>query len=310
MGKIGIIINPNAKRNSRRDNLRQQLECTIGDHGMVRVTRTPHEVYSVAEEFLREKIEILGVSGGDGTMQKTLSRFIEVCGEECLPSIATIRGGTMNTIANSLKIRGTPVTITQRIMGKIHASEELNCKEVDLMRVGNEYGSLFGTGVVYNFLDAYYEGGKTGTRKAIRVIIRAIASALTGGSFAKKVTAPVPARASLDGRPIPFEEFSGILACTICDIGLGFKPLYRAEERDGYFHILSTNMNTLQIILRIHKLFLGIPMKNSQVHDEIGQELTLEALKGNIPFMLDGELFSRPGRIQLKAGPRIRVIAP
>ena len=309
MQKIGIIINPNAKKNSRRNDLKECLEQIVGESGAVRITRESREIYLVAEEFLNEGVEILAISGGDGTMQHTLSRYIEVCGEENLPFLASIRGGTMNTIANSLRIKGTPETIIQRIMHRIHSEELLEYKEIDLMRVGKEYGSLFGIGLTYNFLDAYYEGGRTGALKAIKVILRAIMSACIGGGFARRLAHPVRARVSLDGREIPFQEFSAILACTIQDVGLGFQPLYRAEEQDGYFHILATNMNTRGIVYRIPKLFLGKPIRSSHLSDEIGRELIIEPEHEEVCYMLDGELFTHAGPLHMKTGPRIRVVS-
>jgi diacylglycerol kinase family enzyme len=310
MHKVGIIINPNAKANSRRHDLKERLEAIIGDHGLVLVTREIPEVYKVAEEFIQEKVNILGISGGDGTMQKTISRYIEVGGEKNLPKIAAIRGGTMNTIANSMRIKGSTEGIISRIMERIRNRKHLDVKEIDLMKADRkEFGSLFGIGLSYNFLDAYYEGGDTGPCKAAKVLMRCIGSVATRGDFSRKMTAPVKAKVYLDGKQVPVSEVSAMLACTISDIGLGFKPLYRAEEKEGYFHSITTGLSASQIVMRLHKLFLGIPIKNDLTHDDIGRDLRIEPENGEIKYMLDGELFTHRGPLQLQIGPRIQVVS-
>ena len=306
---VGIIINPNAKANSRQQNLKERLEAIIGDHGMVRVTREMPDIYEVAEEFIKKKVGILGISGGDGTMQKTISRYIEVGGEHNLPKIATVRGGTMNTIANSMQIKGSTEGIISRIMDRIRNRKHIECKEIDLMKADRkEYGSLFGIGFSYNFLDAYYEGGKTGPGKAVKVLGHCIGSVMICGPFSRRMTDPVKAKVYLDGRQVPVSEISAMLACTISDIGLGFKPLYRAEEKEGYFHSITTGLSASQIVMRIPKLFLGMPIKNDLTHDDIGRDLRIEPEAGEVRYMLDGELFNHQGPLQLQIGPRIQVV--
>ena len=67
-------------------------------------TETLDEVRGLAREFKEKGIDILGISGGDGTNHRTLSTFLEVYGETPLPKIALLRGGTMNNLANQLGI--------------------------------------------------------------------------------------------------------------------------------------------------------------------------------------------------------------
>jgi len=75
---VGIIINPNAKANSRQQNLKERLEAIIGDHGMVRVTREMPDIYEVAEEFIKKRSGSWASAAGTGPCRKTISRYIEV----------------------------------------------------------------------------------------------------------------------------------------------------------------------------------------------------------------------------------------
>ena len=56
----------------------------------------------VAADFRQSKIEILAINGGDGTISKTLTAFINEYGDEPLPKIAILKGGTINVVERTL----------------------------------------------------------------------------------------------------------------------------------------------------------------------------------------------------------------
>jgi len=99
MERIGIIINPHAKKNRKMKINPADLYREIGGaHVEVRVTRSLDEVFTAAEEFRRMGISYLGVCGGDGTLHHVLSRFLHVYRGAELPTLVILKGGTMDTI--------------------------------------------------------------------------------------------------------------------------------------------------------------------------------------------------------------------
>src|SRR5258706_1175340 len=99
MTGIGVILNPKSRRNLRDPRASTRLARTLGDHGVVREARSIDELHRIAEDFKRLRIDVLGISGGDGTNHVTLTGFINVYGGMAPPPIAFLRGGTMNTLA-------------------------------------------------------------------------------------------------------------------------------------------------------------------------------------------------------------------
>src|SRR5262245_4832512 len=178
MPGIGVIFNPRSGRNVRDPRAAGRLARTLGDHGVLREATSIDELYRVAEDFRRLQIDVLGISGGDGTNGVTITGFLDVYEGSALPQLAFLRGGTMNTVANSLGIRrGRPEGLLDRLARAYveRASRPLQNVERHVMRLrgdaartisGNsapplaeKYGFLFGTGVVYGFLAEYYRGG-------------------------------------------------------------------------------------------------------------------------------------------------------
>src|SRR5215470_977396 len=105
MPGIGVITNPRSRANLRDPSKARKLGYLIGSHGSAQATKSLDDLYRVCEEFKKERIDVLGISGGDGTLHHTLTAMIRTYGDElALPPVAILRGGTMNTIARSFGI--------------------------------------------------------------------------------------------------------------------------------------------------------------------------------------------------------------
>ena len=104
MGGIGVILNPRSKRNLGDPRAAVRLARALGDHGVVRTVKSKDDLSRIAEDFRRQKIDVLGISGGDGTNYVTITGFLQVYDTEPLPPLAFLRGGTFNTVANSVGV--------------------------------------------------------------------------------------------------------------------------------------------------------------------------------------------------------------
>ena len=119
MSGIGVVLNPKSRRNLRDPGAALRLSRRLGDHGVLRTAGSVEELYRIAEDFRRVDIDVLAISGGDGTGHVTLTGFLNVYGGHTMPHVALLRGGTMNTVANSVGVRrGKPEGLLGRL---IHA---------------------------------------------------------------------------------------------------------------------------------------------------------------------------------------------
>src|SRR4029077_4419067 len=142
------------------------------------------------EDFRKVEIDVLAISGGDGTNHVTLTGFLDVYSGAVMPRVALLRGGTMNTVANSVGVgHGRPEGLLARLVREDakRGAVELENVERYVMRVAprqggkNDFGFLFGTGVMRGFLAEYYRGGQPSPLAALTTLARAVGSALVGG---------------------------------------------------------------------------------------------------------------------------------
>src|SRR5579863_9565155 len=165
MSGIGVVLNPKSRRNLRDPRAEYRLARRLGNHGVVRAARSIDELYHIAEDFRRVDIDVLAISGGDGTNHVTLTGFLDVYRGATMPQVALLRGGTMNTVANSVGVRrGGPEGLLGRLVRDYARRGVLELENVErhVMRLlapsegKARFGFLFGTGVVHGFLAEYY----------------------------------------------------------------------------------------------------------------------------------------------------------
>jgi len=319
MSGIGVVLNPKSRRNLRDPAAAGRLARRLGDHGVLRSAGSIDELYRIAEDFRRLDIDVLAISGGDGTGHVTLTGFLDVYGGAMVPQVALLRGGTMNTVANSVGVRrGGPEGLLARLVQAYAMRSILPLAGVErrVMRIRAEggrahYGFLFGTGVVHGFLAEYYRHGNVTPWVATTTLARGIGSALVGGEMIRRMAAPFRGSVLLDdGTSWRERDYLTVAAGTIADIGLRFRPFHRFAERDGAFHLLGIRASPLAFVAELPRIHQCRPMRPGKADDALCARAVLTApAAGGIEYMIDGDLHRADrSELELAIGPRVRLL--
>jgi diacylglycerol kinase (ATP) len=308
MSGIGVILNPYS-RSYRRDPERlKRVGFIVGDKGSCHTTDTLEQVHELAQEFKERDIDILGMSGGDGTIHKTLTAFINVYGEKPLPRIALLRGGTMNTIAGQLGIHGTPEYLLSNLILKYHEGEAFEETKVHVLKVNGDHGFLLGLGLPSRFVETYHKGGGYTPARAAWLLFRAMCSALFATRFSQKLNERFDCKLSIDGRPAPFKNYTTIVMGTVPSVGFNFRTLYRARSQTGQFQVVAISGTARQTLLTFPRMVLAQPTKSEHVIDEMASTVVME-FEQPVSYMLDGDFPERPPRrIEVATGPLLTCI--
>ena len=337
MPGIGVIYNPRSGRNLRDPSAARRLSVALGDHGVVREAGSIDELYRVAEDFRSLDIDILGISGGDGTNGVTITGFLDVYAQAALPQIAFLRGGTMNTAANSIGIRrGPPEGLLGRLVHAYveRASIPLQDVERHVLKLRGEsavrtprgdadaapasikapplvekYGFVFGTGVVCGYLAEYYAGGKPNPVVAAKTLLRGIGSALVRGPMIKRMAAPFRGTVELDDGTVWEErDYLSVAGGTIDQIGLNFRPFHRYAESPGRFHVLGIHTSPMGFVSQLPRIWRAAPMQPGHTFDATTTSVTIRSPQGPIRYMVDGDLHHVEGPLHVSIGPRVRIV--
>jgi len=304
---IGVIVNPFSRQNKRNPDRINKLAYIVGSSGTIAATKSLTELEEVAREFKERGIEILALSGGDGTNHITLTKFIEVYGETPLPKIALLRGGTMNTIADSIGIRGDSNQILFNIVEKYHNNIPFKTARRNVMNIDGRYGFLFANGVAFNFLKAYYSGSTPTPTKAATILTKAILSATRGGDFAKWLFKKFKADIYVDGSKWPYKEYFMIVAATIDNLGFGFNPFVKVFDKENCFDIIGVMCEAMDVVMSLPAIRMGLPLNQDKFIDAAAEEVIFES-EEPMKYTIDGDIYESGERMIMKAGPKLELI--
>ena len=140
---IGVILNPNSRKNRARPNRKEKLQNIVGDYGIVRETQDVNAITPVLKEFIDCKMPYWVSDGGDGALHWMINRGLGLTFPENMPNHETLfspiivptNGGTIDFVAKKAGIKGYAEQILEKIVTSLRISEPIQLTEVDSMRI-------------------------------------------------------------------------------------------------------------------------------------------------------------------------------
>ncbi len=319
MGGIAVISNPRSGRNRRNPQLVRRLAYVLGDQGELAQPPSLDELEDTVRKLRDRGIDTICVNGGDGTLHKVFSALLRVYGEGVapaalvdlkLPRIAILKSGTVNTLARNIGLRLGAQNMLGAVVESAHGGPAMPTVERNLVCVnGRHAGFLFGTGVLYRFMRAYAEAPRQGPIAGAQLLLKASASALVGGDFARALFAPDQATVTVDGEVWPVSAFASVAIGGTDDIGIGFKVFHAASAHPDHLHALGFYGGPVPIVKNLPRIYLGKPIQGAEVLDQVARSVRIEgeAAQG---FMMDGDFVVGGQVLEVVAGPRVRFLVP
>jgi diacylglycerol kinase (ATP) len=310
MSGIGVVVNPRSRQNQRDPRAAYRLARKLGDQGVVRTAKSRDDLARIAEDFRRLEIDVLGISGGDGTNYVTITGFLAVYADEPLPPLAFLRGGTFNTVANAVGVpRGRPDGLLAGLITRYadRSTNPLQWVERHVLRIGNHYGFIFGTGAMYGFIADYNRAEERNALWAAEVLARACGKVVTGQPTI--VAQRWQGSVVVDGREVfPDRDYLAIGAGTVDQIGLGFRPFYRCGDEAGTFQILGIHTSALGFVRKLPDVWNARPMGPQHTYDCLARRAVIDARSGVVSYCCDGDAHEHRGPLVVETGPRMRIL--
>ncbi len=308
MAGIGVVHNPFARRNMKYPYMVNDLRIVLGKCGTVYSTKNVTEIEAAAVDFIENGYGILAINGGDGTLHLVINAFKKIFMDRALPDVVILRGGTMNTVSNSLKLKGQPVEILKRAVNIYKKKEKFDSIHQQVLKVGDKYGFIAGAGAITKFLDTYYAGKHTGVVESVKMIFLLIVSTIARTAYAKKIFSTTPVKVVIDGKNPGQDCYIAVLGCAVRELGVGFAAAYSAHDKKGCFHFTATSMGPFSLIKRIWPLWAGRNISHPNMyHHGIAADVVLEPV-GTLRWMLDGEMYETNQPLQMSVGDEIRIL--
>ena len=316
--KVAVVTNPNAGKNTPRAGLGKVIASILTTPYWTYSPETLAALDGAAQLLRRDRPDILVIAGGDGSVHQTLSKVLrehERSPGAPLPQILIIPIGTMNTVATTIGLTRHPaVKLAELVAAKIRENLPLDHVHLNPLRVNDEYGFLYGSGLVVNFLQKYYEDREQrGPKRALKVILGALGNEIVSKLTFRKSThgllRPVHAKITLpDGYETPVAPdmtHTAIMCAAVDQIGMGCRGMPDARSKPGNFMLRSMQLNFWGLMASVGPLWAGMPLPKT--FDAVVPHLTIEYHEPTVT-QLDGDLKPPTMRDVISSGPALSFI--
>lgn len=345
--EIGVITNPNSRKNRNRPDRMERLQRIVGGMGEVHQTQSLDSIKPVLRDFLRKRARYWVADGGDGALHWMLRMGMEVLQEDefaegsvTLPVTLPTKGGTIDFVANNVGIEGDAEGILATLRRHLEHGATIEETEVDSMVIDGvqlvdgedvpfrTYGFASAAGGVgQRFYSKYYAAHDPNPRTIVKVVANTVMSAPIalsplsklpfGGNlrtYAKEIFAPTPCKVTLDGMVLPGNEFTGVhVASMSINLGNVLRFFGKADQR-GMMNAIVGTPSPWSIIRNIPRMSRGQEMVGRNILDRPCREMKIVASGGELlEPIIDGEYYRNVKELSFRIGPRVRipkVVAP
>ena len=337
---IGVITNPNSKKNRRTPDRAAELSAIVGDMGIVRQTKDVDAIGPVLHEFVDRGVTTWVSDGGDGALHWMLNVGRRVLVERGappdapgFPPIVPTNGGTIDFVAKKASVHGHAPEILGFLVSAAKQGRKPAVVSLDTLWIEGDSAEgrgRFGrlgfacavAGVGQRFFAKYYEYPNPGSATIVKVISRAIwgyfastwplsaVSAIPARArdYARTLFKPVQADVSVDGRHVEFRDFTAIHAGSIdVDLG-GVLRIFPLAHDPGHLHFQAGAPTPVEMMRNIPKLYRGEMFNSRNFLECMGERLDVRATNGeHLDPVIDGELVFGLENVSITRGPIIPV---
>lgn len=308
--ELAIVLNPQAGGGSRYGESRVAgLRAIAGSRGVLFSTGKWDLIDAVAEGVRERGVDTVAIIGGDGTLSSVLSALHRAFGSAQLPRIALLRGGTMNTVANSF---GVPRRQPEELLKRLLEAKSGEVKRRATLKVEDRVGFLFTAGIMVGFLKVLYQasqatGSSPGALAALRLLGKGSWQAMVGGKLIEEIETPLLATLTIDGEAHPQRRYTVLGAATVAQVGLGFRPFTQADECIDSFQVFAFHGSRQALVRQLPRIRRGLPMAKGLGFDPVARKLEIHTPGEPIAYGLDGDVREATGKLLVDVGPKIDV---
>jgi len=295
---LGLVINPNSRRNKRHlDELVRLADQCPGLHQ--RITEQHEDVPGALEDLAGKSVNVLAISGGDGTVSRILTHLFTHRPFETMPVIAILRGGTANMTAGDVGLRGSvPAALRRLCDWTQNGSGRVQLLRRPVLRVApggdqsTRYGMFFGTGAIVQGIE--YTNANIHSRGMKNELSLGLGLARSMWGIARqdpRFIRPTSISVGIDGNPMaPARDMILLLVSSLERLFLNMHP-YWGEDNGKSLHMTTVHSPAPRLLRNLPSLLRGKPNRTlSSDSQYLSYNIDRIHLDFDGPFTLDGEI--------------------
>lgn len=306
--RLGLVLNPEALRYTTNPEAARTILEGFKDLGETALIDKKYDLGPTLRRWRAEGLDLLVISGGDGTMQLVVGELVAAWEGESLPRLLLIHGGTGGIVPTST---GNPDP--HRAVASLRAARceqrPLQAQALRTLRVGERITFSCGIGVFKRLISrfAVYWGSADWSRFIFAA--RVTGSILTQGEMARHAFLPCPVPLRIGDEFFPAGHFVGLYASSLDRIW-NLRAFERIPRPHGGFRVIGLRaINRRSLVRSIYPSIKGYPDRLPEEFLLRGtRSLELLAEDEPIDYEAEGEFYTEQGPLSIKPGPELTVI--
>jgi len=313
--RIGLINNLRAGRNKRR--VQDVLREIEGARDVVQaMTTSAQRVPEALSQMERERIELLVVNGGDGSLERVLTGLLARGRPSWLPVIAPLRSGRTNAAAADLgAARSSAAGLRALLADARRGRLESRVVERAVMRVTPRHGGearcgmFVGAGLLgraVTWTSRTLPKGRAQETFGVGLVL----AKLLGDVVMRRdneLTRAEKVRLAFDGSPLPDEERLITLFTTLDRLIFGIRPFWGTGA--GAIKATVVRGGAPRLATTVPRILVGrAPAFATPEHGYLSANVMRAELRCDCEVTVDGELFpvEPDATYAIEAEPRVR----
>jgi len=321
--KKGVVF-ANAKNagiGMGRDQLRRGVEETLNRHFPdrtrlsaaiqgapayveVHMTHSLEQLGEAKEQVMREDPpDFIIVLGGDGTTQKTIGEdedFLKylTADPDYASEVIVLGAGSKNVVPTALKLLGRdPLKAFDVVCQKFARDIPRDIVCCPILKINDRHGFIYGSGLVVNALDAYYEH-EAGPSRALKTGLWTVWRETLGRlnpwkkpSIFRRFDAAMTWRDERgEESDVGLRRFNAVIASSLREINPWLKVTYRTGERLGCFHGICYDNGFWRSAMNLPAMVVGAPLVGS-VEEAVTDRMVIR-YDEPMRHTIDGEIYT------------------
>ncbi len=303
--RIAVVVNPHAGAVRRR---RVDARDVAGG-ALLLVPDGREALHDAVRRIVGTGTRVVALLGGDGTLHRVLTDLVATSGEDALPDLVMLPGGTMNGVSKTLGMPDSPSRVLEAVRRDRVVVRELYCLRIDTRlpdgTTRRDYGFTYANGLLFRIFADYASRSAPNLLDALRVTTLPVRSLVGDRTF----FSPAHIEVHTDDAPLVAGPAQVVLASTLENPTLFFHPFGRPLEGRPAFHVIANDMRPGEITLRLLPILLG--RLRAHPRHRLGDLHSLETIASE-GYLIDGDVYPTEGRFEshITIGPRLRFLVP
>lgn len=262
---------------------------------------SPENVAGALAEMAALQVDVLAVSGGDGTLQAVLTALFRDKPFEVLPPLALLAAGTTNLTAADVGLNGNPVRALQRLLAwseEAGGVGQIARRAVLRVHYGAGcaplYGMFFNAAGIVQITRARWETRRRAKSEVMRGDLGTavmVGKYLLGLTLGRRVVDPTSITVHLDGQSFGADNYLALFITTLVCLRPGIRPYW--GEGPGPLKFTAIAHEPKHLLLAAPSLFRG--KLSRYLKPEFGytsKNIHEAALQSEAECALDGQILA------------------